>query len=385
MPDNDAETTEETAEDDVRAAFGFDPSAYKDDDETADDLLPETGEEDGEQNPESATDDSVEDEPATTDEPVGEDEEPETDEEDEPDEEPDEPVESEEEDDDEDEDEELAKLNREAPRRGDFERLEELYREQKKEARSQAQQAQGLRDQMDQQINTAQEQTFNAPVTEKEQQFAKHREEMQERNVSPAQIVKEVAEIRSGEKDGDEADFLPYLRNAITGEEYNEMVVNLDQFGDLKDEVIEVIEHVKTEAAANTAAFSQVLQAQNEIQSAVEADAARAKEILPELADEDSPERKEFEKVVSEIESEIPGFTQAPGAATFAVKQLLLKWSYENATGVQKELDDTVAKLTALQSNLSGATRVDAGSSDNSTRTTPEIETLRSELEQAFS
>ena len=381
MPNNDAETTDETAEDDVRAAFGFDPSAYKDDDETDDDLLPETGEEDGEQIPESTTDDSVEDEPATTDEPVGENEEPETDEEDEPDEEPDEPVESE----DYDEDEELAKLNREAPRRGDFERLEELYREQKKEARSQQQQAQGLRDQMDQQISTAQEQTFNAPVTEKVQQFAKHREEMQERNVSPAQIVKEVAEIRSGEKDGDEADFLPYLRNAITGEEYNEMVVNLDQFGDLKDDVIEVIENVKTEAAANTAAFSQVLQAQNEIQSAVEADAARAKEILPELADENSPERKEFEKVISEIESEIPGFTQAPGAATFAVKQLLLKWSNENAAGVQKELDDTVAKLTALQSNLSGATRVDAGSSDNSTRTTPEMESLRSELEQAFS
>lgn len=374
MPED---AVEMTAEDNIRAAFGHDPSEFKDEDE---DLLPETGEEDGEQNPESTTDDSVEDEPAQTDEPVGEDEEPE---EEEPEEDPEEFEESEE--DSEDEDEEFAKLNREAPRRGDFEKLEELYKEQKREARSQSQQAEALRDKLDQQVETAKKVTHAPAVTEKIQQFVSNREEMEERQVSPAQIVREIAQIRSGNKEGDEAIYLPYLRNGVTDEELNEMVVGISDFGELKDEALSIIESVKTEAAANTAAYSKVLHAHNEQQAGVEADIERAREILPELDDENSPERAEFVEVLNELESEFPGYAQTPGAATFAVKQLLLKWSDENAQEVQRELEETTATLTALQKQLSGATMVDAGAGDNLSRSTPEIDTLRDELAEAFS
>ena len=366
-----------TAEDEVRAAFGHDPSKFKDEDE---DLLPETGEEDGEQNPESPTDDSVEDEPAQADESVGEDEEPEKEE---PEEDPEEFEESEE--DSEDEDEEFANLNREAPRRGDFEKLEELYKEQKREARSQSQQAEALRDKLDQQVEAAQEASYAPAVTESVQQYARHREEMEERQVSPAQIVREIAEIRSGEKDGDETNYLPYLRNGVTDEELNEMVVSISDFGELRDDALEVIESIKTEAAANTAAYSRVLQAHEELQAGKEADIATAREILPEIDDENGPERAEFLEVLEYLESEFPGYTQTPGAATFAVKQLLLKWSDENAQEVQKELEETTAKLTALQQHLSGATAVDAGRGDDSSRSVPEIDSLRAELAEAFS
>ena len=368
---------EMTAEDEVRAAFGHDPSKFKDEDE---DLLPETGEEDGEQNPESPTDDSVEDEPAQADESVGEDEEPEKEE---PEEDPEEFEESEE--DFEDEDEEFANLNREAPRRGDFEKLEELYKEQKREARSQSQQAEALRDKLDQQVEAAQEASYAPAVTESVQQYAQHREEMEERQVSPAQIVREIAEIRSGEKDGDETNYLPYLRNGVTDEELNEMVVSISDFGELRDDALEVIESIKTEAAANTAAYSRVLQAHEELQAGKEADIATAREILPEIDDENGPERAEFLEVLEYLESEFPGYTQTPGAATFAVKQLLLKWSDENAQEVQKELEETTAKLTALQQHLSGATAVDAGRGDDSSRSVPEIDSLRAELAEAFS
>ena len=368
---------EMTAEDEVRAAFGHDPSKFKDEDE---DLLPETGEEDGEQNPESTTDDSVEDEPAQADESVGEQDEPEKEK---PEEDPEEFEESEE--DSEDEDEEFAKLNREAPRRGDFERLEELYKEQKMEARSQSQQAEALRDKLDQQVETAQEASYAPAVTESVQQYAQHREEMEERQVSPAQIVREIAEIRSGGKEGDETNFLPYLRNGVTDEELNEMVVGISDFGELRDDALEVIESIKTEAAANTAAYSKVLQAHEELQAGKEADIEMAREIMPEIDDENGPERAEFLEVVEYLESEFPGYANTPGAATFAVKQLLLKWSDETAQEVQEELEETTAKLTALQQQLSGATAVDAGRGNDSNRSAPEIDTLRAELAEAFS